>query len=85
MKSSNFLSLNWLDFGKGLIMAILTPATVIVIESLKLGTLTFNWEHIGSAALAGGVAYLTKNLFSYPSSNLQASAQSIGLPKPPTK
>jgi hypothetical protein len=64
MTNSNFLGLNLADILKGLIMAILTPSLVIVQQSLSAGTLTFNWQAIGMAAVAGGVAYLLKNLLS---------------------
>ncbi len=66
MNQSDFLKLNWADFGKGLIMAVLTPVVVIIQESLSAGTLTFNWSAIGISAVAGGVAYLIKNLFTAP-------------------
>lgn len=63
---SNFLSLNWQDFGKGLIMAILTPAVLIVQQSLEAGVFVFDWKSIGLASVAGGVAYLVKNFFTKP-------------------
>ena len=63
MKKSKFLSLNWLDIGKGLVMAILTPAAVIVQQSIEAGTFTFDWKVIGLAAVGGGFAYLVKNFF----------------------
>jgi len=66
MNQSNFLRLNWNDFGKGLIMAVLTPVVLIIQESVSAGTLTFNWSAIGISAVAGGVAYLIKNLFTAP-------------------
>lgn len=72
MKQSNFLSLNFGDFGKGLLMAILTPALVIIQQSLDLGVLTFEWKSIIVASVAGGLAYLTKNFFT--SSKVQSFA-----------
>jgi hypothetical protein len=54
--------LNWLDVGKGIIMAVLVPALVVVQQSLDKGELVFNWKAIAMAAVAGGVAYLLKNL-----------------------
>lgn len=84
MNNSNFLSLNWADFGKGLIMAILTPVFVVVQQSLELGELTFNWKSIGLAAIAGGVAYLVKNLFTPQAKSVVASEDSlIGGSRPP--
>lgn len=66
MKQSNFLSLNWRDFLRGLAMAILTPAVLIIQQSLEAGNFVFNWKSIGMAAIAGGVAYLVKNLLTTP-------------------
>jgi len=63
MKDSNFLSLNWKDIFKGLIMAILTPAAWVIQQSLDAGTLVFNWKQIAMAAVAGGLSYLVKNFF----------------------
>ncbi len=67
MKTSNFLSLNWLDIAKGLLMAILTPVVVVIQQSLESGIFVFDWKSIGIASLAGGVAYLVKNFFTKPS------------------
>jgi hypothetical protein len=51
------------DIVRGLIMAVLTPAVLIIQQSLEAGTLTFNWKHIAMASVAGGFAYLVKNFF----------------------
>jgi hypothetical protein len=51
------------DLARGLIMAVLTPAVLIVQQSFEAGVLTFNWHVIGMAAIAGGMAYLVKNFF----------------------
>jgi hypothetical protein len=51
------------DIVRGLIMAVLTPAILIIQQSLEAGTLTFNWKHIAMASVAGGFAYLVKNFF----------------------
>ena len=87
MKTSNFLSLNWLDLGKGLLMAVLTPVFVIVQQSLDLGVFTLDWKSIGLAGVAGGVAYLVKNFFtpSIPQVNAIEQEEEIGLPMPPKK
>ena len=53
--------LDWLDIGKGVVMAILVPALLIVQQSLDKGELTFNWKAIAMAAVAGGISYLIKN------------------------
>lgn len=80
MKTSNFLSLNWADLGKGLIVAILTPVIVAIQQSLESGVLTLDWKVLGISAVGGGVAYLTKNLFTQ--SKQISSISDIGLPKP---
>lgn len=63
MKSilSERFSLQGRDFIKGLIVAALTAALVVVQTSLSSGNLVFKWEEIGMAAVAGGVGYLIKN------------------------
>ncbi len=60
IKSEQF-SINFRDLGKGLIISALTSALVLIQTSLGAGQLTFNWTQIGTAALAGGLAYLFKN------------------------
>jgi hypothetical protein len=49
------------DVAKAAIMAALTPALLIVQQSLDAGQITFNFKHIGMAAVAGFVGYLIKN------------------------
>lgn len=66
MKQSNFLSLGWRDFLRGLLMAFLTPIMVIVQQSIEAGILVFNWKSILMAGIAGGLAYLVKNLLTKP-------------------
>lgn len=61
MKTSKFLSLNLADVLKGLVVAILTPAIVIIQQSLESGVLTFEWKSIVTASIGGGLAYLLKN------------------------
>ena len=51
------------DIVRGLIMAVLTPAVLILQQSLESGILTFNWKEIAMASVAGGLAYLVKNFF----------------------
>lgn len=68
MEQSKFLSLNWGDILKGLIMAVGTPALLIVQQSIASGEFVFNWKQIGMVAIAGGVGYLIKNFLSSPSS-----------------
>jgi hypothetical protein len=51
------------DVLRGLIMAVLTPAVLIIQQSLEAGILVFNWHSIAMASVAGGLAYLVKNFF----------------------
>lgn len=62
-KQSPLYTLNWNDALKGLIMAVVTPALFIIQQALENGKFVFNWQQIGMAAVAGGVAYIAKNFF----------------------
>ena len=42
-------------------MAILTPAVVIIQQSLESGILIFDWKSIVTASIGGGLAYLLNN------------------------
>lgn len=61
MKSSPLFSLNKYDLLKGLLMAILTPAIVVIEQSVNAGSLHLDWHSISLAAVGGGLAYLLKN------------------------
>lgn len=52
------------DWWKGLIVALIVAPLTIIYESLMATpvTLVFNWKAIIGACLAGGIAYLLKNL-----------------------
>lgn len=63
MKQSPLFTLNWSDVLKGLLMAVLTPALFLIQQAIENGQFTFNWKQIGTAALAGGLAYIVKNFF----------------------
>lgn len=71
MKQSNFLSLNFQDFIKGLLMAVGGAVMAIVLPSLQNGSLTFDWTTIWHTAIASALAYLGKNLFTAPSKTIQ--------------
>jgi hypothetical protein len=62
---SNFLNLNWADFGKGALIAVLTAVFATALSLLQAGTLfdKASLTLIGSAALTAFLAYMTKNLF----------------------
>jgi hypothetical protein len=61
---SKFLRLDYRDLSKGLLIAVLTPALLVVQQSLSEGHLVFNWNNILAVSLAGGLSYLIKNFFS---------------------
>lgn len=63
MQTSPLFSLNFKDLGKGLIVAIGGAVIAASQSSIQAGTLTFNWQTIGSVALASGLSYLGKNFF----------------------
>lgn len=63
MKSDRF-SINWNDFLKGLILAVIMPVLTIIQQSISNGELTFNWRLIGLTAAGAFVAYIIKNFFS---------------------
>ena len=62
---ANFLNLNWADFGKGALVAVLTAVLATLTTLLQTGTLfdKASLPVIGTAALTAFVAYLAKNLF----------------------
>jgi hypothetical protein len=63
---SDLGKLNWLDLGKGLIVAILSSILTVIYTTLQAGGLTFNWKEILTVGLTSAVAYLIKNLFTSP-------------------
>lgn len=63
---SKKFSLNLLDFGKGLIMAILVPVLLFLQEWADAGTMIWDWKGLVMAAFAGVIGYLIKNYFSAP-------------------
>jgi hypothetical protein len=65
MTSKKF-SINWIDVGKGLVVAAGTSALFFVQDSLDSGSLEFHWKKCAMAALSGAIAYLIKNFFSAP-------------------
>lgn len=61
MKMSSYLSLNSVDYIKGLLMAVLTAVITVVYTSIQEGTVVFNWKVIAMSALSAALAYITKN------------------------
>jgi hypothetical protein len=73
---SKFLRLDYRDLAKGLLIAVLTPALLVIQQSLSEGHLVFNWSNILAVALAGGLSYLIKNFFSSAKENTMARENS---------
>ena len=63
MKTSSLFSLDFKDLGKGLLVAVGGAAIAAIETSISAGSLTFDWKAIGGVALAAGLSYLVKNLF----------------------
>lgn len=62
MKFSDFLKLNVFDISKGLVVAVLTSALVIINDTISAGSFAFDWGHIWKTSVAAAVAYLLKQL-----------------------
>jgi hypothetical protein len=62
---SEFLAINWRDFFKGLILAVITAVITTVYELLQTGTLfqSESLKQIGLVALGAFLAYIIKNFF----------------------
>lgn len=59
---SNFFQLNWRDFGKGLIIAVLGAIVGIIAGTIEQGSLSFDWPLIAKTAALAALTYITKNL-----------------------
>lgn len=53
-------SLNSWDWIKAGIIAVLTPVITVIGQTLEAGSLTFDWNVIGTVALSAFIAYLFK-------------------------
>ena len=66
MERSKFLTLNWRDFLKGLLLAVLSAVITFLYELLQAGPVVFDKELLtkaGMIAVSTVLAYLLKNLF----------------------
>ncbi len=63
MKNTNFFSLGWKDFVKGLIMAVGGAVFAVVQTSLEAGQFQINWKQVAIVAGSAACVYLSKNLF----------------------
>jgi len=63
MKTSSLFSLDFKDLGKGLLVAVGGAVIAAIETSIEAGSLILNLKAIGGVALAAGLSYLVKNLF----------------------
>lgn len=61
-KTSGIFSLNWLDVGKGAIVAAVS-AGLTAVYGVLTNTGPIDWEAVGKVALTAGIGYLIKNAF----------------------
>jgi membrane protein implicated in regulation of membrane protease activity len=66
--ASRKFTLNWIDAGKGLVVAGGTSVLYFVQQSLDAGSMQFHWKGVAMAFISGAVAYLLKNWFTGPKS-----------------
>ena len=71
--TSKKFTLQWRDVIRGVLMAAMTSALVIVQQSVESGNLNFNWQSIAMAAIGGGVAYILKNWLIEPAKTIVTS------------
>lgn len=72
MERSKLFSLNWRDFLKGLLLAILSSVVTFLYQVIQTG-ITFDAEFfksVGVIAVTTLLAYLSKNLFENSSGDL---------------
>ena len=76
MEDTNFFTELWTlklsDWQRGFIIAVFTAPLTIIYQSVTATpiTLVFDWKAIIGAALAGGIAYILKNLATGSGGNL---------------
>ena len=58
------------DWWRGFIVAVITIPLTIIFDSATTGVLTFDWTKIAAAGVAGGCAYILKNLVTGSGGNL---------------
>ena len=58
--TSKLWTINLWDFLQGLILSVSSSVLVIVYDTIKSGSLLFDWNEIALTALTTGLAYLIK-------------------------
>jgi hypothetical protein len=64
--SSTFGTLNWLEIGKGFLMAFIGSILGAILSSLSGNTIAWTWVYfqpIVYSSLAAGISYLIKTVF----------------------
>lgn len=65
--TSPLYTINWRDFGKGLLAAVISAAFVTLYKAYSVGGLTgINWDNIADVAIGAGLAYISQKFFSKP-------------------
>lgn len=60
-KALGYFQLGWEDFGKGLVMVVISAVLTSFYEYFTNGTVIV-WSNVESVAAAAAIAYLLKNL-----------------------
>jgi hypothetical protein len=58
MNQSEFLSVNYVDFIKGLLIAMVSAVVAVIGDSMSKGVFTFDWTTIWHVALSAGIGYV---------------------------
>jgi len=58
------------DFGRGLVIAVLTAPITILYDVASTGSLTLDWKKMVAVAIAGCCGYLLKNLLTGQNGNI---------------
>lgn len=69
---TNLWTVKLSDWQRGLVVAILTTPLTIIYDTLTATPMVwkFDWKKIVGTAIAGGIAYLLKNIFTGVNGNL---------------
>lgn len=72
MKRSRFLTINWRDFLKGLLLSVISAVITLIYNAIQSGV-TLDaafFKQVGIVAVTTLLAYLAKNLFENSEGNL---------------
>lgn len=60
--TSGLFAINWKDALRGLVVASVTAALILIQNQLSTGVV-LDWKEVGTTAFLAGVGYLIKNFF----------------------